>query len=59
MRRPPNAMNDPAKQKPFPKAVLIILILSVVALAILFATLATIGDDVPSGPEAAAQSETQ
>lgn len=43
-----NAMSDSARQKPFPKAVLIFIALGVVGLGIVFAFLATIGDDVPN-----------
>jgi hypothetical protein len=51
-----NAMSDSARQKPFPKAVLIFIALGVVGLGILFAFLATIGDDVPNKLPPASQS---
>ena len=41
-------MNETSKEKPFPKVAVIIVILSVVALATIFIVLATIGDDVPT-----------
>lgn len=41
-------MTNPARQKPFPRAVLILIVLGVVGLGIVFAVLATIGDDVPN-----------
>ena len=41
-------MSDTARQKPFPKAVLIFIVIGVVCLGIIFALLATIGDDVPN-----------
>ena len=49
-------MSDSARQKLFPKAVLIFIILGVVSLGIVFALLATIGDDVPSKLPSASQS---
>jgi hypothetical protein len=51
-----NAMSDSARQKPFPKAVLIFIVLGVVSLGIVFALLATIGDDVPNKLPSASQS---
>jgi hypothetical protein len=50
------AMSDSARQKPFPKAVLIFIALGVVGLGIVFAFLATIGDDVPNKLPPASQS---
>lgn len=41
-------MSETPKEKPFPKVAVVIVILSVIALAILFVVLATIGDDVPT-----------
>jgi hypothetical protein len=41
-------MPDSARQKPFSKAVLIFIALAVISLGIIFALLATIGDDVPN-----------
>jgi hypothetical protein len=41
-------MNEPPKEKPFPKVAVAVVILSVIALAIIFVVLASIGDDVPT-----------
>lgn len=41
-------MTNPVHQKPLAKAVLIFIVLVVVGLGIVFALLATIGDDVPN-----------
>lgn len=41
-------MTDIPKEKPFPKVAVIIVLVSVVALAIIFVVLASIGDDVPT-----------
>lgn len=41
-------MTDTPKEKPFPKAAVIIVILSAIALAVIFVVLASIGDDVPT-----------
>jgi hypothetical protein len=38
----------PVRQKPFAKVILVLLALGVLGLAIVFAWLATIGDDVPN-----------
>jgi hypothetical protein len=38
---------NPTRQKPFPRAILILIVLGVVGLGVVFAFLATIGDDVP------------
>ena len=43
-----NPMSNSARQKPFSKAVLIFIVLAVVGLGIVFALLATLGDDVPN-----------
>jgi hypothetical protein len=51
-------MSNTARQKPFPKAVLIFIVLGVACLGIIFALLATIGDDVPNElPPASESSE--
>jgi len=49
-------MTNSARQKPFPKAVLIFIVLGVVGLGIIFAFLAAIGDDVPNTLPPAGQS---
>jgi hypothetical protein len=49
-------MTNPARQKPLPKAILILIVLGVVGLGIVFAFLATIGDDVPNTMPPASQS---
>lgn len=49
-------MSDSARQKPFSKALLIFIVLGVASLGIVFALLATIGDDVPNKLPAASQS---
>jgi hypothetical protein len=49
-------MTNSAPQKPLPKAVLILIALGVVGLGIVFAFLATIGDDVPNSLPPASQS---
>ena len=41
-------MSNSARQKPFSKAVLIFIVLAVAGLGIVFALLATLGDDVPN-----------
>ena len=41
-------MPNSARQKPFSKAVLIFIVLGVVGLGIVFAVLATLGDDAPN-----------
>lgn len=41
-------MNETPQEKPIPKIAVIIVLVSVVALAIIFVVLATIGDDVPT-----------
>jgi hypothetical protein len=41
-------MPDSSRQKPFSKAVLIFIALAAISLAIIFALLATFGDDVPN-----------
>jgi hypothetical protein len=51
-------MSDTARQKPFPKAVLIFIVLGVVCLGIIFALLAAIGDDVPNEPPPASEGST-
>jgi hypothetical protein len=48
-------MSDSARQKSFSKAVWIYIVLAVVGLAIIFAFLATIGDDVPNKLPAATE----
>ncbi len=42
------SMTNPTRQKPLPKAVLILIVLGVVGLGVVFAFLATLGDDVPN-----------
>ncbi|MGA7394087.1 MAG: hypothetical protein WBL40_02275 [Terrimicrobiaceae bacterium] len=49
-------MPDSARQKPFSKAVLIFIALAAISLGIIFALLATLGDDVPSELPPASQS---
>jgi hypothetical protein len=49
-------MINPARQKPLPKAILILIALGVVGLGIVFAFLATIGDDVSNSLPPASQS---
>ena len=51
-------MSDTARQKPFPKAVLIFIVIGVVCLGIIFALLATIGDDVPNELPPASESSS-
>jgi hypothetical protein len=41
-------MPDSTRQKPLAKTVLIIIALTVISLGIIFALLATIGDDIPN-----------
>ena len=41
-------MTNPTRQKPLPKAILILIVLGVVGLGVVFAFLATLGDDVPN-----------
>jgi hypothetical protein len=41
-------MTNPNRQKPLPMAILILIVLGVVGLGVVFAFLATIGDDVPN-----------
>jgi hypothetical protein len=41
-------MTNPTAQKPLSKPLLILIVLAVVALGVVFAFLATIGDDVPN-----------
>ena len=52
-------MSDTARQKPFPKAVLIFIVIGVVCLGIIFALLATIGDDVPNELPPASESSAK
>ena len=49
-------MSNSARQKPFSKAVLIFIVLAVAGLGIVFALLATLGDDVPNKLPAATES---
>jgi hypothetical protein len=49
-------MTNPARQKPLPKAILILIVLGVVGLGIVFAFLATLGDDVSNTMPPASQS---
>jgi hypothetical protein len=51
-------MSDSARQKPFPKAVLIFIILGVAGLGIIFALLATLGDDIPNELPPASESSS-
>ena len=51
-------MSDTARQKPFSKAVLIFIALGVVGLGIIFALLASIGDDVPNELPPASESSS-
>ena len=53
---PVKPMPNSARQKPFSKAVLIFIVLAVVGLGIVFALLATLGDDVPNELPAATES---
>ena len=48
----------PVRQKPFAKVILVLLALGVLGLAIVFAWLATIGDDVPNQLPPASQGST-
>jgi hypothetical protein len=41
-------MTDTPKEKPFPKMAVVIVVLGVIALAVIFVVLASIGDDVPT-----------
>lgn len=50
-----NAMSDSARQKPLSKNVLIAIALAVLGLGIVFALLASIGDDVPNKLPAATE----
>jgi hypothetical protein len=49
-------MTNPTARKPLSKAVLILIVLAVVALGVVFALLATIGDDVPNSLPPAGES---
>jgi hypothetical protein len=51
-------MTNPTAQKPLSKAVLILIALAVVALGVVFAFLATIGDDVPDSLPPASESSS-
>jgi hypothetical protein len=48
-------MTDSARQKPLPKMILILIALGVVGLGVVFALLATIGDDVGNSLPPASQ----
>jgi hypothetical protein len=48
-------MTNSAQQKPFPKMILIFIALGVVGLGVIFALLATIGDDVGNSLPPASQ----
>ncbi len=48
-------MTNPTGQKPLPKAILILIVLGVVGLGVVFAFLATIGDDAPNNLPPASQ----
>ena len=48
-------MSETPKDKPFPKAVVIAVVLAITFLAIIFVVLAFIGDDVPNNLPPASQ----
>ncbi|HEY5814022.1 MAG TPA: hypothetical protein VIT23_15380 [Terrimicrobiaceae bacterium] len=49
-------MINPARQKPFSKLILVVIVVAVAGLGILLAVLATVGDDVPNRIPPASQS---
>jgi hypothetical protein len=51
-------MNQPAQQSTIPKIAIVFVILSVIALAIIFVVMASVGDDVPTELPAATTTST-